>query len=62
VTTPQGTAKLRLALPDGPDVRGWSAALLKATRAGLPDTVPLTTLEKQMAGGGRGPHGNQAQR
>ena len=57
-TVPEGTADLRLALPDGPDVRGRIGALLKATRAGLPDAVPLTSLEEQMAGGGRGPHGS----
>ena len=56
-TVPEGTADLRLALPGGPDVRRRIEALLTATRAGLPDTVPLTSLEEQMAGGGRGPHG-----
>ena len=57
-TTPDGTAELRLALPDGSDVRARVGALLKATRAGLRDnTVPLTSLETQMASGGRGPHG-----
>lgn len=56
VTTPDGTAELRLALPDGSDVRTRIGALLKGIRAGLPDTVPLTSLEEQMAGGGRGPH------
>ncbi|MDP3713745.1 MAG: DUF2470 domain-containing protein [Mycobacteriales bacterium] len=62
-TTPDGEVVLRLALPDGPDVRGRIGALLKATRAGLPDdgSVPLTSLEEQMAGGGRGPHGSAAQ-
>ena len=59
---PEGAAKLRLALPDGPDVRARIAALLKAIRAGLPDSVPLTSLEEQMAGGGRGPHGTAAHR
>lgn len=57
-TAPDGDAVLRLALPDGPDLRGRIAALLKATRAGLPDTVPLTSLEEQKTGGGRGPHGS----
>lgn len=60
-TVPEGTAELRLALPEGPDVRGRIAALLTATRAGLTDTVPLTSLEEQMAGGERGPHGSAAQ-
>lgn len=55
--TPAGPVALRLALPDGPEVRGRIRALLAATRAGLPDTVPLTSLEQQLAGGGRGPHG-----
>ncbi len=62
VITPDGDAVLRLALPDGPDVRGRIRALLRATRAGLPDSVPLTSLEYQMAGGGSGPHGSAAQR
>ena len=45
--------RLRLALPAGDgDVRSRIGALLAATRAGLPDTVPLTSLEEQMAGGG----------
>lgn len=54
VTTPDGAADLRLALPDGPDIRGRIAALLRATRAGLPDdgSVPLTSLEEQMGSGG----------
>ena len=56
VTVPEGAAELRLALPDGTDVRARIGALLKMTRAGLPATVPLTSLEEQMAGGGRGPH------
>lgn len=43
-------------------MRGRIGALLKATRAGLPDTVPLTSLEEQTAGGGRGPHGSAAHR
>lgn len=60
-TVPEGTADLRLALPEGPDVRARIGALLKATRAGLPDSMPLTTLEEQMAGGGRGLHGSVAQ-
>lgn len=55
-TTPDGTADLRLALPGGPDVRARIGALLTSTRAGLPDDVPLTSLEEQLAGGGRGPH------
>ena len=59
-TTPDGTAELRLALPDGSDVRARIGALLKATRAGLPATVPLTSLEEQTAGGVRGPHGSAA--
>lgn len=62
VTVPDGSADLRLALPDGPDVRSRIGALLRATRAGLPDTVPLTSLEEQLAGGRRGPHGSAAQR
>ncbi len=59
VTAPDGAAGLRLALPDGPDLRGRIEALLKATRAALPDdgSVPLTSLEDQMGGGERGPHG-----
>lgn len=58
VDTPNGRVGLRLALPAGDgDVRSRIGALLAATRAGLPDTVPLTSLEEQMAGGGRGPHG-----
>ena len=59
VTSPAGTTRLRLALPDGPDVRSRIGALLKATRGGLPDdgSVPLTSLELQLGGGGRGPHG-----
>ena len=61
-TTPDGTAELRLALPDGSDVRARIGALLKMTRAGLPDAVPLTSLEEQMAGGGRGPHGSATHR
>ncbi len=63
-TTPDGDVVLRLALPDGPDVRGRIATLLHATRAALPDdgSVPLTSLEEQMAGGGRGPHGSAAHR
>ena len=58
-TTPDGDVVLHLAMPDGPDARGRIAALLTATRAALPDdgSVPLTSLEQQMAGGGRGPHG-----
>ena len=56
-TTPGGQVDLRLALPDGPDVRARIGALLEQTRAGLPDTVPLTSLEEQMSGGGRGPRG-----
>ena len=59
-TTRDGTADLRLALPEGPDVRGRIAALLAQVRAGLPGDVPLTSLEEQMAGGGRGPHGSSA--
>lgn len=59
-TVPAGTADLRLALPDGGDVRERLGALLRATRAGLPDTVPLTSLEEQLAGGGRGAHGSAA--
>lgn len=63
-TLPAGDAVLRLPLPDGPDVRARIAALLTATRAALPDdgSVPLTSLEEQMAGGGRGPHGSAAHR
>lgn len=57
-TTPDGQVALRLALPNGPDVRVRIGALLSATRAALPDTVPLTSLEEQMRGGGRGPHGS----
>lgn len=59
VTVADGPAWLRLALPDGPDVRSRIGALLRATRAGLPDdgSVPLTSLELQMGGGGGGPHG-----
>lgn len=56
-TLPDGDAVLRLALPDGPDLRARIGALLRQVRAGLPDTVPLTSLEAQMSGGGRGPHG-----
>lgn len=59
-TTPDGDVVLRLDLPDGPDVRGRIGALLTATRATLPDSMPLTSLEEQMAGGGRGPHGSAA--
>ena len=55
--TPAGRTEVRLALPDGADIRGRIAALLATVRAGLPDTVPLTSLEEQLAGGGRGPHG-----
>lgn len=61
-TAPEGTADLRLALPDGSDVRGRIRALLKATRAGLPDTEPPTSLEEQMADAGRGPHGSASHR
>ena len=57
-TVPGGDAVLRMALPAGADVRARIAALLMQVRAGLPDTVPLTSLEEQMAGGGRGPHGS----
>ena len=58
-TTSDGQEELQLVLPDRPDVRGRIAALLTATRAGLPDdgSVPLTSLELQLGGGGRGPHG-----
>jgi hypothetical protein len=58
-TTLDGTADVRLTLPDGPDVRSRIAALLTATRAALPDdgSVPLTSLELQLGGGGRGSHG-----
>ncbi len=61
---PDGDVVLRLTLPDGPDACGRIGALLKATRAALPDdgSVPLTSLEEQMAGGGRGPHGSAAHR
>lgn len=55
---PEGRVDLRLSLPDGPDVRGRIATLLQQTRAQLTDDVPLTSLEEQMAGGGRGPHGS----
>jgi hypothetical protein len=55
-TLPDGEVVLRLPLPQGPDNRGRTAALLRQVRAGLPDTVPLTPLEEQMAAGGR-PHG-----
>lgn len=58
--TPDGAAELWLALPDGSDVRARVGALLKATRAGLPDALPLTSLEEQIAGGGRGPHRSAA--
>ena len=51
---------LRLALPEGPDVRARIGALLAATRAGLPDTVAAHVARAQMAGGGRGPHGSAA--
>jgi hypothetical protein len=51
-TVPEGTADFRLALPDGPDVRGRIGALVKATRAGLPDTVPLTSLKEQWPAAG----------
>ena len=63
-SVPDGDVVLRLALPEGPDVRGRIGALLTATRAALPDdgSVPLTSLEEQMAGGGRGPHGSAAHR
>jgi hypothetical protein len=61
-TVPEGRVEMRLALPDAPDLRGRIAALLTQTRAGLPNTVPLTSLEEQMAGGGRGPHGSAAHR
>jgi hypothetical protein len=56
-TTRDGTVELRLALPDGPDARSRIAALLAQVRAELPADVPLTSLEAQLAGGGRGPHG-----
>ena len=58
VSTPAGTLPVRLALPDGPDLRGRIRALLTATRAGLPDdgSVPLTSLEEQMAGADPGRH------
>ena len=59
-TVPEGRVELRLALPDGPDVRGRIRALLTQTRAGLGDDVPLTSLEQQMAGGSGGPHGSAA--
>lgn len=55
-TTPDGTADLRLSLPGGPDLRARIGALLTSTRAGLPDDVPLSSLEEQLAGGGHGPH------
>jgi hypothetical protein len=63
-STPDGDVVLRLALPEGPDVCGRIGALLKATRAAMPDdgSVPLTSLEEQMASGGRGPHGSAAHR
>lgn len=57
-TLPDGNAVLRLPLPNGADVRARVATLLKQVRAGLPDTVALTSLEEQMNGGGRGPHGS----
>lgn len=59
VTVAGGPTALRLELPAGPDVRGRIGALLTATRAGLPDdgSIPLTPLELQMSGGGRGPDG-----
>jgi hypothetical protein len=59
-TAPGGDEVLRLVLPDGPDLRGRIAALLKQVRAGLAVTVPLTSLEEQMARGGRGPHDGAA--
>ena len=55
---PGGDVVLRLALPELADLRGRIGALLKQVRAALPDDVPLTSLEEQMAGGGRGPHGS----
>jgi hypothetical protein len=63
-TGPDGDAVLRLALPDGADPRARIGTLLKQVRAALPDdgSVPLTSLEEQMANGGRGPHGRAAQR
>lgn len=53
VPGPDGPTELRLALPPGSDVRSRIGALLRATRAALPDdgSVPLTSLEQQMAGG-----------
>lgn len=58
VTTPAEVLPLRLALPPGADVRGRVADLLRAVRAGLPDdgSVPLTSLEQQLAGHGPHPH------
>lgn len=61
VTTPDGRSELRLALPDGPDVRARLGLLLTHIRAALPDGVPLTSLEAQRAGGERGPHGSASQ-
>ena len=57
---PEGDAVLRLPLPEGPDVRGRIGALLRQVRLALSDdgSVPLTSLEEQMAGGGQGPHGS----
>lgn len=59
VDGPGGPGTVRLPLPDGADVRARIASLLEATRAALPDdgSVPLTSLEVEMRGGGRGPHG-----
>lgn len=53
VTASRGTTQLRLALPEGPDVRSRVGALLREIRAGLPDdgSVPLTSLEQQMRSG-----------
>lgn len=46
------TKELRLALPDGADLRSRVAALITAVRASLPDdgSVPLTSLEHQLRG------------
>jgi hypothetical protein len=60
-TVPDGAVTLRLALPDGPDARARVAALLRLTRAALPDDMPLTSLELQLAAGGRGAQGSARQ-